>query len=155
MGSKQILYATDYSESSQQALRCATWLAQSTEGKLYIVHVSDREPYPVGELFEEVPNPDPQGLDQLESVVPEDATVPYEHRLLFGEPGSVEITKSANVIVDFANNENVDMITLGTHGRSGFGHMLMGSVAESVVRNADCPVVTVRQSKESQMTNNN
>ena len=65
---------------------------------------------------------------------------------------SAETTKPAKVLVDFANKQNVDMIVLGTHGRSGLEHLLMGSVAEYVVRHADCPVVTVRQSKVSQKT---
>ena len=64
-------------------------------------------------------------------------------------PGSVKITKPADVIVQFANAHNVDMIVLGTHGRTGLLHLLMGSVAESVMRQADCPVITIRQAKES------
>ena len=152
MSGKKILFATDYSEASQHALQYATWLAKCTEAQLYIVHVSEHEQYPVGELFDEEAKPDPQELERLHSVVPEDTAIKCEHRLLYGEPGSVETTKPAKVIVDFAEKENVDMIVLGTHGRSGFGHVLMGSVAESVVRHSRCPVVTVRQSKESQKT---
>jgi universal stress protein A len=154
MASKKILFATDYSKASEHALQIATWLAQCTQGQLCIVNVSEREQYPVGEHFEEEPRPNPQELDQLNSVVPNDATIRCEHRLLYGEPGSTEVTKPAKVIVDFANKENVDMIVLGTHGRSGFGRLLMGNVAESVVRHAHCPVVTVRQSKDSQKTSN-
>lgn len=150
MNGKKILFATDYSEASQHALQYGSWLAKCTAGRLYIVHVSEREPYPVGELFDEEPKPNTEEIDRLKSVVPEDASVPYEHHVLYGEPGSAEVTKPAKVIVDFANKENVEMIVLGTHGRSGFGRMLMGSVAESVVRHAHCPVITVRQSKESQ-----
>jgi hypothetical protein len=53
------------------------------------------------------------------------------------------------VILRFAREEDVDIIDLGTHGRSGVGHLLMGSVAETVIRHADCPVMTIRQPKEA------
>jgi universal stress protein A len=152
MSSKIILFATDYSEASHHAFHYASWLAQCTHGLLYIVHVSEREQYPVGEHFDEEPKPNPEEIDRLNSVVPKDTTILCEHRLLYGEPGSVENTKPAKAIVDFAKKEDVDIIVLGTHGRSGFGRMLMGSIAESVMRHADCPVVTVRQSKKSQKT---
>jgi nucleotide-binding universal stress UspA family protein len=149
MNGKKILFATDFSEASQHALQYASWLAACTKAKLYIVHVSQRETAPVGELFDEEPAPDTQELDRLRSVRPGDANIECEHRVLTGETGSVETVDPAAKIVEFANREHVDMIVLGTHGRSGFGHLLMGSVAESVVRHAHCPVVTVRQGKSS------
>lgn len=80
--------------------------------------------------------------------VPLNASVNCVHQLLYGEPGSVEITKPAEVIVKFAQEQDVDAIVLGTHGRSGLSHLLMGSVAEAVVRHADCPVVTIRQPRK-------
>ncbi len=150
MNSNKIVFATDYSEASQHALQYATWLAKSAGSHLYIVHVSEHEQFPVGELFDEEPEPDTNELKRLKAVVPAQQDVRYEHRLLYGEPGSAEVTKPAEVIVKFANQENADTIVLGTHGRSGFGHVLMGSVAEAVLREAPCPVVTVRESKSVQ-----
>jgi len=152
MSKKKLLFATDYSQASQHAFQYAVWLAHHLQGDLYIVHVSDREQYPVGEDFDEEPAPSQEEIDRLRSVSPDEPSIRCEYRLLYGEPGSAEITRPAKVIVDFAKNENIDMIVLGTHGRSGFGHLLMGSVAEYVVRHAHCPVVTVRQSKELQIT---
>ena len=147
MAAKQILYATDYSPASLHALQFATWLAHCTGSKLLIVHVSDSEQYPVGELFNEQPEPDGQELTKLKAVVPDDPTIACEHYLLYGEPGSAKITKPADVIVRFANTHRVDMIVLGTHGRTGLLHLLMGSVAESVIRHACCPVISIRQAK--------
>jgi universal stress protein A len=147
MNINKIVLATDYSEASQQALRYAAWMAQSTGATLYIVHVSEHEKYPVGEHFDEDPAPNPQELEKLQSIVPEGADVPLEHRLLYGEPGSARITQPAQAIIDFADKEHIDLIVVGTHGRSGLSHLLMGSVSESVVRHAKCPVITVRQSK--------
>lgn len=88
------------------------------------MHVSEREQYPVGKHFNEEPEPNPLEIGQLKSVVPKGMTIPYEHRLLHGDPGSVETTKPAKVIVDFAKEENVEMIVLGTHGRSGFSRVV-------------------------------
>jgi nucleotide-binding universal stress UspA family protein len=72
----------------------------------------------------------------LSEVVPTDTTVSYEHRLIVGSP--------ATAIVFLAEKENVDMIVMPTHGRTGLSRLLMGSVAEEVVRKAKCPVLTVK-----------
>jgi len=151
MEMKKILFATDYSGPSRQAFQFATSLAKDTGALLLIAHVTDREQYPVGELFDEEAHPNPAEMSDLKRVVPTDPEVQYEHRLLYGEAGSTETVKPADEIVKFARKEQVDAIVLGTHGRSGLGHLLMGSVAESVIRKAPCPVVTIKQpeSKDS------
>jgi nucleotide-binding universal stress UspA family protein len=56
--------------------------------------------------------------------------------VMFGSP--------ARAIVDYARDYAIDLIVMGTHGRSGFAHLLLGSVTERVVRTAECPVLTVR-----------
>ena len=83
-------------------------------------------------------------MKQLKSVVPTDPAIRDEHRLGYGEPGSAEITKPARVIVELARREHVDMIVIATHGRTGLAHLLMGDIAEAVIRSAPCPVVAVR-----------
>ena len=145
MNFKTILFPTDYSPTSQRALTVATSMARNSDALLLIAHVSDREPYPVGEPAHCDPTPSEEELELLHSVVPEDPQVRYEHHYLYGEPGSAEVTKPENVIVNFAEENDVDLIVLGTHGRSGFGRLLMGSVAEAVLRAAACPVLTIRQ----------
>lgn len=147
--SKTILFATDYSPGSDKVLKLATTLAREENAKLLIAHVSMLERYPVGEHFDEEPEPSPEEMKELKAVVPPDPNVPVEHRLLFGEPGSAEVTKPGDVIIKLAQHENIDMIVLGTHGRTGLKHLLMGSVAESLVRNAPCAVISVRLAKES------
>ncbi len=106
------------------------------------------EEYPVGEHCEES-EPNLAELKQLRSVVPPDPAVRYEHRLAYGEPGSTEITKPAQVIIKVAEQENVDMIVIATHGRKSLAHLLMGDIAESVIRDAPCPVVAVRHAKNT------
>ena len=77
----------------------------------------------------------------LNEVVPPCNDVVCEHRLVVGEP--------AAEIVRIARKEGVEMIVMGTHGRSGLSRLIMGSVAESVMRQAPCPVLTYRLSKKA------
>jgi nucleotide-binding universal stress UspA family protein len=72
----------------------------------------------------------------LHAVVPTDPAVPCDHRLLRGDP--------AERIVEVADEEHCDLIVMGTHGRTGFRRLLMGSVAEAVVRRANFPVITYK-----------
>ena len=74
--------------------------------------------------------------EQLQQLRPQDPKVPVEHRLVEGT--------AATEILRLAEETKCDVIVLGTHGRTGFGRLLMGSVAEQVVRRAPCPVVTVK-----------
>jgi nucleotide-binding universal stress UspA family protein len=73
----------------------------------------------------------------LEDVKPADPKVPFAHRLTMGDP--------AGEIVRIAADEGAEMIVLGTHGRTGVTRLLMGSVAEVVVRRAPCPVLVYRE----------
>ena len=145
MAVKTILYATDYSEASHFALSIATCLARQTGAHLLIAHVSDRELYPVGELFDEDPEPDEKELERLNAVIPTDRQVEYEHRLLYGKTGSTATVRPADEILALAEKERPEAIVIGTHGQSGLADLLMGSVAQSVVRRACCPVITVKQ----------
>ncbi len=76
----------------------------------------------------------------LLQVMPADHTVPYDHMLLVGDP--------ATAIAQAAEREGADLIVMGTHGRTGLTRLLMGSVAEAVVRKARCPVLTVKHPAE-------
>jgi nucleotide-binding universal stress UspA family protein len=76
----------------------------------------------------------------LEDVKPADPSVPYTHRLTMGDP--------AGEIVRIAADEHAEMIVLGTHGRTGMTRLLMGSVAEAIVRRAPCPVLVYRETAE-------
>ncbi|HND55688.1 MAG TPA: universal stress protein [Pirellulaceae bacterium] len=139
MNLKTILVSTDFSPSSDAALAMATALARDSGAKLLIVHVEEI-PLATGgaEYLYSVPEPATQELKKmLGEVVPKDPNVAYEHRLLAGDP--------AEAIVRTAEADGVDMIVIGTHGRTGLTRLLMGSVAEAIVRRAGCPVLTVKQ----------
>jgi nucleotide-binding universal stress UspA family protein len=138
MTAKKILFPTDFSECSDAGLEHATTLARDLGATLLIVHVEEPPlAYAGGEMYYGVPEPDTRALEEmLKKVRPTDPNVPYEHRLVVGSP--------AHAICDLADEERVDMIVMGTHGRTGLRRLLMGSVAEHVVRWANCPVLTFK-----------
>jgi universal stress protein A len=138
MNYKKILFATDFSPASNAALQYATSLACDCGAMLLIVHVEELPvAYAGAEMnFTQLEYPNPEIRRMLEAVVPSDPRVGYEHRLVMGT--------AAENIVQLAEEERVDLIVIGTHGRTGLTRMLMGSVAESVMRKAKCPVLTVK-----------
>lgn len=144
MDIKRILFATDYSEASEPALRVAASLARDNGAELILLHASQTEDYPVGESFDEDPQPPRDEVEMLETISSRLDGVDCVCRWVHCE-GAHE----ADVIVNTAAKEHTDMIVVGTHGRTGLSHLLMGSVAEKVIREAPCPVLCVRQSKLS------
>lgn len=138
MFAKKILFPTDFSHLSDAALQHASTLARETGATLIILHVEEPPiAYGGGEMYYGVPDPDQQEMHRmLNEVRPADLGVPCEHHLVTGDP--------AAEIVKMAEHDHVDMIVMGTHGRTGVSRMLMGSVAEQVVRRAPCPVFTFK-----------
>ena len=145
MKATKILFPTDFSSCSDAPLEYATALARDMDASLLIVHVEEPPwAYRGGELYYGASDPTVAELEtMLAKIVPTDPAVPCEHRLLSGD--------AARTIVELAAEEEVELIVLGTHGRTGFRRLLMGSIAEAVVRTAPCPVLTLRERhKESQ-----
>ncbi len=143
MQAKKIIFPTDFSHCGDAALKMATSLARDTGATLLIVHVEEPPiAYGGGEMYYGVPEPASEDLlRMLQEVVPTDASVVYEHRLITGDPSTA--------IAKLADEEKADLIVMGTHGRTGFTRLLMGSVAEAVVRRAPCPVLTYKQRDHS------
>jgi len=143
MNARKILFPTDFSPASHEALHWATSLARDSGATLLIAHVEEPPmAYGGGEMYYGMD--DEMTRDELRKtllqVVPTDHNVPFDHMLLVGDP--------ATAIVHAAEKEEADLIVLGTHGRTGLTRLLMGSVAESVVRRAKCPVLTIKQPAE-------
>ena len=138
MSAAKILYPTDFSTTGRPALEMATSLARDRKAKLLIMHVEEPPmAYGGGEFYYGQLEPDHVELERmLKEVLPTDAAVSFEHRLVVGSP--------AASIVYLAEKEDVDLIVMPTHGRTGLTRLLMGSVAEEVVRKARCPVLTVK-----------
>ncbi len=142
MAQKTILFPTDFSTASDAALVHAEALARQMNARLLIVHVEEPPlAYGGGELYYGLPEPSSERiLKMLEDVKPADPAVPYTHRLTMGDP--------AGEVVRIATDEHAEMIILGTHGRTGMTRLLMGSVAEAIVRRAPCPVLVYREVAE-------
>ncbi|HUY92525.1 MAG TPA: universal stress protein [Pirellulales bacterium] len=136
MSAKKIIFATDYSPASQHALNYAASMARDRDATLLIVHVSELEEYPVGELFDEEPRPSESELEELLAVKIPDSRIHCEHRLLHGA--------AAKEIVKLARQEDAELIVMGARGRSPLGQLLVGSVAEAVIRDAHCAVCALR-----------
>jgi nucleotide-binding universal stress UspA family protein len=143
MNARKILFPTDFSPASQEALQWATSLARDSGATLLIAHVEEPPlAYGGGELY--YGGDDEMTREELKrsllQIVPTDHNVAYDHMLLVGDP--------AMAIVHAAEKEGADLIVMGTHGRSGLSRLLMGSVAETVIRKAKCPVLTIKQPAE-------
>jgi nucleotide-binding universal stress UspA family protein len=138
MNVQKILFPTDFSHFSNEGLNLATSLARDNGATLFIVHVQEPSTaYAGGEMYYGISEPNTQKLkSMLKDVLPSDPTVPYEHHLITGDP--------ASALVGFAKEHAIDLIVMGTHGRRGVMRVLMGSVAEVIVRRAPCPVLTYK-----------
>jgi nucleotide-binding universal stress UspA family protein len=149
---RKILVATDFSEPADAALAYARAFARTFGGTLYLLHVVDDMYLRLGgdayaavlpDLQEDVEREARQRLARI-AADDELSALTVEMVITSGA--------TAQAIVDYAEKENVQLIVVGTHGRSGVAHFLMGSVAERVVRTAHCPVLTVRRSERDFVT---
>jgi universal stress protein A len=138
---KRIVVPTDFSEPADAALTYAIGLASKLGAEVSLVHVFDD---PAGiHSGEYVPLPAELRGEILAGVRRRLADVVAKH-------GDVHLTSqvligpTARSIVDGARDSRADLIVMGTHGRHGMAHLLLGSVAERVVRTSTCPVLTVR-----------
>ena len=143
---KKILVATDFSEPSDAALAYGRQLARAFGAGLTVFHAAEnlasRSYGGEGFVFIE---PDLQS--QVEAAARQRARslISDEDRgELRAEAVVVTAISPAAAIAECARREQIDLIIVGTHGRSGVAHLMMGSVAERVVRTAPCPVLTVR-----------
>ena len=144
MDVKNILFPTDFSHTGDKALAMAESLARDSNARIFIVHVEEpATAYGGGEMYYGMVEPDLEHLKELLSKVkPIDSQLSYEQHMVTGEP--------ADAIARFAEQHDIDLIVMGTHGRTGLLRLLMGSVAEAVVRRAKCAVLTVKPAQEGE-----
>ncbi|QDU30679.1 Putative universal stress protein [Anatilimnocola aggregata] len=133
----KILVPVDFSTGAEQALQLATSLARDHQGELVLLHVEEPPMvYGAGDMYYGIAEPNREELlTMLKKVSIDDSRMIVQRHLVVGLP--------ATAIVEFAANNAIDYIVMPTHGRTGLRRLLMGSVAEEVVRKAPCPVVTV------------
>jgi nucleotide-binding universal stress UspA family protein len=133
-----ILYPTDFSERAQAAFQVACALARDHGARLILLHVVSPPVIAYGETITDlvIVASNERTQELLNQLKPADPTVPCERQFKEGDP--------AAQILAVAKATQCDLIVMGTHGRTGLGRLLMGSVAEQVVRRAPCPVLTVK-----------
>ena len=140
---QRILVPVDFSEPSKKSLEYANYFAQRFDAKIDVLHVWRPTEY-TGDAMVTLTRSEPEltlstflrnHADQQLTAFLTD--MPHANRMLeSGDP--------AQVIARVAREGGYDLVVMGTHGRTGFSHMMMGSVAEKVVRLAPCPVLTYR-----------
>ena len=147
---RKILCPVDFSESSTRALRHALELGRAFEAEVILLHVVDAQ-FLSNYIATDVPNYLP-GLDQLrENAEQELKDLFKRHKSEFPNVNMrMESVEGVPVmkIVETANREKADLICMGTHGRTGISHLLIGSVAEKVIRTAHCPVLVCKSPEQ-------
>ena len=142
---KKILVPTDFSAASEAALKYGKDFAENFKAALHLLHVIE-DPFVHGWTSEGYVAALPSFRAEMEKSAREQlerALTEAERKQLSAEL----ITKLGNPFVEivrYAKSQSIDLIVMGTHGRGPVAHMLLGSVAEKVVRKAPCPVLTVR-----------
>jgi universal stress protein A len=146
-----ILVPYDFAEASHHALAYAKGLAERFGSSLQLLHVlpDPNAPYAYMPLSPDAPATyyvPPDTVDEMmkEATVRLDGVLPSAERQSFRALTFVQLGDPRQEILHHAARQRVDLIVMGTHGRGGAAHLLLGSVAERVVRTAPCPVLTVR-----------
>ena len=144
----KLLAATDFSDDSNYALEYAEELARRFSAEMLVVHVDQPlAPVMVSELS---PGLDVSAMNRIAEEQRMLALRELDKLTARLRDGGLKARSVLKVgapfleIINTAQSEGADLIVLGTHGRTGLAHVLMGSVAERVVRKAHCPVLTIR-----------
>ncbi len=141
-----ILVPLDFSADADYALEVAVELAQKRHARLMLLHVIDKPPLSPSEIpltgsyNQEVLSAAEQHMSRTLTHVQE-AGLKVNVAILHGDP--------LQNVLHFAHSKTIDLIVMGTHGRTGFKRVLLGSVAEKVVRLAPCPVMVAHRREES------
>jgi nucleotide-binding universal stress UspA family protein len=133
---KKILYPTDFSSYSNQAYFHAISLAEKHGAVLTVVFVLQRDAKATAGVRGDIAEDRRYWREQLEQIRPLDPNLVVNHAFLEGDP--------ATEIVRYARENGSDVIVMGTHGRTGLERLLLGSVAEKVLRDASCTVMVVK-----------
>ncbi len=144
---KRILVATDFSECSRVALDICISASKCMKTKLYILHTIEKFPHDYRHLLSSTTHSNMKQKLEEEAMNKIKAMLPEE---LLGSEDIVPIIrfgKPLSEVIQFAKEKDVDIIAIGTHGRAGVDRIILGSVAERVVRKAHCPVMVVRSRK--------
>ena len=151
---KNILVATDFSEGSAAALTYGRALARQFGARLHLLHAVETAGIDVAGVDTYV-----AAIPQLRAEFEEQARATLEQTVTDADRRDLHAVTAlrtleapARAIVAYAVEAAIDLIVIGTHGRRGVSHLVMGSVAEKVVRTAPCPVLTVRHPEREFVT---
>src|SRR5579862_8690747 len=135
---KHILYATDFSRSAVAALPFVRGLAGQYGATVHALHVRFPTTHPIV---------GPEAMPQIIEAAEQQAKFEAQqlNEMLAGVPHDVSVTEGDlwPTIHETARQKNIDLIVIGTHGRTGLGRVVLGSSAEEILRRASCPVLTV------------
>ena len=138
-----ILVPIDFSTTADQALEYAIALAAKLGARIHLVHVIGMPSFGIPDLGVAVTNTMIESLVRDGQAALDRIVAQRRGEATFGEV-SLRTGDARGMILEAANDVGADLIVIGTHGRSGVARVLLGSVAEAVVRTAPCPVVVVR-----------
>lgn len=148
---KSILWATDFSDAANEALKYAIAFAEQFDAHLHLLHVvheptAEVPEFGMGLAFPAYVENLPKRMAELEEQAIEKLTHSLPDNWQEGRHVTIAVKHGPPFveIVRYAKEHETDMIVLGTHGRSALAHVLLGSVAERVVQKAPCPVLTIR-----------
>ena len=144
---KRILFATDFSDPSENAQKYACDLASQTGAELHLLHVVVPLAVPAmgAPSVGYIEDSEAISASVKESEHDLEALLDQEWRSSHRVVSAVIVGTPVFEILKYSKDNQIDMIVMGTYGRTGLTHLLMGSVAENVVRKAHCPVLTVHQ----------
>jgi len=140
---KRIVVATDFSELSAEVIDTAVAFARDSGATVDLVHVTAEMAYAVPPPMDVIQVPVDVSKVMAEATARLDEAQERVRALGLVCEGSLLVGRADTEIVEHAAKTKADLIILGTHGRSGLGHALLGSIAEKVVQHAHCPVLTL------------
>ena len=149
MTPKHLLVPCDFSDYADQALVYAIEMAQTLGARITLLHVMHLAPLAMGDISAATLVP---YLEEMERTAQESLQAELERVRRAGLEGDSVLVQGIpfQAIIDTAREQDVDIIVMGTHGHTGLTHVLMGSVAEKVVRMAPCPVLVTRGTSDAE-----
>ena len=143
---RRVLVPIDFSDASHEAIQHATEIAQTYGAEINLLHVIEEVVYPSAYGLGDAYFPTQNVIKKVEQTLADLARdeIGYEHIMISAVVGYAPLS-----IIDYAEENEADLIVIATHGRSGFDRMLLGSVAERVIRRAPVPVFIVKPGRKS------
>lgn len=144
-----ILVPIDFSRDADAAIEMAISLAKQLGSRITVLHVIHEVYIGVGEMAAALP---PSYIEDIEAEVEREVQTHVNKVIAAGLSGDSIVMHGVpfQCILDTAADQNIDLIVMGTHGRTGLKHVLLGSVAEKVIRMASCPVLVTRAVSDDQ-----